>query len=140
MEKILKFSGEFAGWQVISNEKLIKLEKIPVHAKPYMGITDFKEKEDYYFLCALLIFLEDLEDNESFLLSEMIEQIEIILGEEFVKNNMNKGFLIIDNKKIKLNSKYIQIYSNIMCKTLKILRYRYCNIQIETIYLFIMEK
>ena len=30
----------------------------------------------------------------------------IILGEEFVKNNMNKGFLIIDNKKIKLNSKY----------------------------------
>ena len=49
MEKILKFSGEFAGWQVISNEKLIKLEKIPVHAKPYMGITDFKEKEDYYF-------------------------------------------------------------------------------------------
>ena len=30
----------------------------------------------------------------------------IILGEEFVKNNKNKGFLIIDNKKIKLNSKY----------------------------------
>ena len=30
----------------------------------------------------------------------------IILGEEFVKNNMNKGFLIIDNKKKKLNSKY----------------------------------
>jgi len=82
MEKILKFSGEFAGWQVISNEKLIKLEKIPVHAKPYMGITEFKEKEDYYFLCALLIFLEDLEDNDAFLLSEMIEQIEIILGEE----------------------------------------------------------
>ena len=25
----------------------------------------------------------------------------IILGEEFVKNNKNKGFLIIDNKKIK---------------------------------------
>ena len=29
-----------------------------------------------------------------------------ILGEEFVKNNKNKGFLIIDNKRIKLNSKY----------------------------------
>ena len=29
-----------------------------------------------------------------------------ILGEEFVKNNKNKGFLIIDNKKKKLNSKY----------------------------------
>ena len=29
-----------------------------------------------------------------------------ILGEEFVKHNKNKGFLIIDNKKKKLNSKY----------------------------------
>ena len=84
MDSVSKFAGEYAGWQLISNDKLIKLEKTPVNAKTYMGITVFQSIDDYVFLCAMLIFLEDLEDNEAFLLSEMIGQIEIILG-DFIK-------------------------------------------------------
>ena len=77
MDSASKFAGEYAGWQLISNDKLIKLEKTPVNAKTYMGITEFQSVDDYIFLCAMLIFLEDLEDNEAFLLSEMIGQIEM---------------------------------------------------------------
>ena len=44
----------------------------------------------------------------------------VILGEEFVKNNMNKGFLIIDNKKIKLFSKDEIFNNNFSQKKIKL--------------------
>lgn len=74
-----RFVIEQLGWRLIDNERILKIEKIPVQAAPYMGITDFKEKDDYCILCAFLIFLEDKEDNEQFLLSELVDMIEIQL-------------------------------------------------------------
>ncbi|MCI8850903.1 MAG: TIGR02678 family protein [Erysipelotrichaceae bacterium] len=71
-----KFINEQLGWRLVMNEKLIKLEKTPAHAEPFMGIKEFQDINDYCYLCAVLICLEDKEDSERFLLSEMVNQIE----------------------------------------------------------------
>ncbi len=81
MNSIEKFAREYPGWRVVSNERIIKIEKIPSYAQSFMGITDFQSNLDYAILCALLIFLEDKEDNEAFLLSEVVANIEIQLKE-----------------------------------------------------------
>ena len=60
----------------MNNERVLKLEKIPSHAQPFMGITDFSDRIDYVLFCALLVFLEDKEDEEPFLLSELIDMME----------------------------------------------------------------
>ena len=35
------FISNFTGWKLIINNKLVKLEKIPSEAKPFMGIQEF---------------------------------------------------------------------------------------------------
>lgn len=70
-----KFVRDQLGWRLISNEQLLKLEKIPAHAESFMGITAFQDIRDYCFLCAILIFLEDKEEQEQFLLSELVDFI-----------------------------------------------------------------
>lgn len=67
-----KFIREQLGWKIINTEHLLKLEKIPAHAESFMGIQEFTDIRDYCFLCTVLMFLEDLEDGEQFLLSELI--------------------------------------------------------------------
>lgn len=79
--KFKKFVTEQIGWRIIENRKIIKIEKVPAYAYEYMGITEFTDIFDYCVFSALLIFLEDREDNESFLLSELIDVIEIHLKE-----------------------------------------------------------
>ena len=76
LETAVKFAREYPGWRLINNERILKLEKIPAHAEPFMGITDFADKSDYVLFCALLIYLEDREDGEPFLLSELIDMME----------------------------------------------------------------
>ena len=77
LREIERFVREYTGWRVMSNDRVVKLEKTPVQAKAYMGITEFKDSLDYAMFCGLLMYLEDMEDTESFLLSEFIEQLEI---------------------------------------------------------------
>ena len=55
------------------------MEKIPAHAESYMGITDFTESRDYCLFCAVLAFLEDKEEQEQFLLSELVDMLELQL-------------------------------------------------------------
>ena len=76
LEPAGKFARDYPGWRLINNERILKLEKIPAHAEPFMGITDFADKQDYVLFCALLIFLEDREDGEPFLLSELTDMME----------------------------------------------------------------
>ena len=76
-----KFFREQLGWTIIHNERILKLEKIPAHAESYMGITEFTEIRDYCMFCAVLIFLEDKEDQEQFLLSELVDVLELQLKE-----------------------------------------------------------
>lgn len=71
-----RFARELLGWKLINTERLLKLEKIPVHAESFMGIQEFLEIRDYCFLCVILMFLEDKEEQERFLLSELIDYVE----------------------------------------------------------------
>ncbi len=73
--KFRKFITEQLGWKLVSNERILKLEKVPAHAEVFMGITSFLDKCDYCMLCGLLMYLEDKEDDEQFLLSELVEQM-----------------------------------------------------------------
>ena len=71
-----KFVREQLGWKLIHTENLLKLEKRPAHAEPFMGISEFTEIRDYCILCAVLMYLEDKEEQEQFLLSELITYVE----------------------------------------------------------------
>lgn len=79
LESVQKFVREYPGWRLVQNEHLIRLEKIPARAEAFMGIEAFTSVTDYMMLAALLIFLEDLEENEAFLLSELTDRIEVQL-------------------------------------------------------------
>ncbi len=74
--KYQEFLVEKTGYQLVVNPYLIKIEKIPAYPQPWMGIADFKEKTDYIFLCYVLMFLEDKENEEQFVLSELTEYIQ----------------------------------------------------------------
>ncbi len=77
--KFQKFAREQLGWKLLSNEHLLKLEKIPAHAESFMGIQEFQEIRDYVILCIVLMFLEDKEEQEQFLLSELIDYVGVQL-------------------------------------------------------------
>ncbi|MBO5153518.1 MAG: TIGR02678 family protein [Eubacterium sp.] len=64
------------GWKLIHTENLLKLEKRPAHAEPFMGIQEFSDIRDYCILCVVLMYLEDKEEQEQFLLSELIDYVE----------------------------------------------------------------
>ena len=81
-----RFIREQLGWRLVHTEKLIKLEKRPAHAEAFMGIGEFSEILDYSILCVVLMYLEDKEEQEQFLLSELIDYVEVQL----------KGYLPID--------------------------------------------
>ena len=48
----------------------------PAHAEAFMGIGEFMEIRDYCILCVVLMYLEDKEEQEQFLLSELIDYVE----------------------------------------------------------------
>lgn len=73
--KIRKFATEKLGCQIVNNPLLIKMEKIPVIPETFMGINQFSSKEEYAYLCVLLMFLEDKEPQEQFILSQLTEYI-----------------------------------------------------------------
>ena len=51
------------------------MEKVPVKPEEFMGIQEFSSKEEYAFLCILLMFLEDKDAQEQFILSQLTEYI-----------------------------------------------------------------
>ena len=79
-----RFIREQMGWKLIHTENLLKLEKIPAHAESFMGIQEFSEILDYCILCVVLMYLEDKEEGEQFLLSELIDYVETKLKGEIL--------------------------------------------------------
>ncbi|MGN0293522.1 MAG: TIGR02678 family protein [Lachnospiraceae bacterium] len=73
--EIRRFATDKMGCQVIENSLLVKLEKIPAIPEGFMGIEDFTSKEEYAFFCVLLMFLEDKDAEEQFILSQLTEYI-----------------------------------------------------------------
>ncbi|KIR02122.1 hypothetical protein P261_00936 [Lachnospiraceae bacterium TWA4] len=74
--EIRQYVTEKLGCQIIENSLLIKLEKIPAIPESYMGIEELLSKEEYAILCILLMFLEDKDAGDQFLLSQLTEFIE----------------------------------------------------------------
>ena len=73
--------NELLGWNLIVNESVVKLEKVPPKAMPWMGIQSFQDELDYCLLCAVLLFLADLDDGAQFLLSSLTPAVETFLAE-----------------------------------------------------------
>ena len=71
-----KFLMEKLGYQVIVNPYMIKVEKIPAEVENWMGISEFREPIEYVFFCMILMFLEDKEAEEQFVLSELTEYVQ----------------------------------------------------------------
>lgn len=84
IEEIRKYVTDKLGCQLIVNPYMIKIEKIPSAPAGYMGITDFSERREYVFLCMILMFLEDKEAQEQFVLSQLTEYIEANIVNERV--------------------------------------------------------
>lgn len=76
------FLTEKLGYQAIITQNLIKLEKIPAYAQNWMGIQDFSDHLEYIFLCMILMFLEDRDAGEQFVLSMLTEYIQANIKEE----------------------------------------------------------
>jgi len=70
------FLTEKLGYQILINPYLIKLEKIPGKAERWMGIAGFEDKMEYIFFCLLLMFLEDRDMGEQFVLSQVTDFIQ----------------------------------------------------------------
>ncbi|UOQ83564.1 TIGR02678 family protein [Gracilibacillus salinarum] len=83
-EKALKrYLSDKFGFDLIIHQHFIKLEKIPVDPKSWMGIQDFTEPRDYAIFCCGLAFTEQKSIDEQFLLSDIAEDIQDIFPGEF---------------------------------------------------------
>lgn len=69
-----QFQDKF-GYALIINPLLAKLEKIPGQAQAWMGIQSFESIREYQMFCYLLMFLEDKEIEEQFILSSLTEYV-----------------------------------------------------------------
>lgn len=70
------FIKEKLGYQIIVTSDFIKMEKIPGQVEPWMGIEEFDSKIEYLLICVILMFLEDKEKGEQFVLSQLTDYIQ----------------------------------------------------------------
>ena len=70
-----EFIKEKLGYSLIVNPILVKLEKLPGKAQNWMGIGHFEAQLSYVFFCYVLMFLEEREPDEQFILSQITDYI-----------------------------------------------------------------
>lgn len=73
---VKKFLMEKLGYQVIVNPYLVKWKRCRLTPENWMGIQEFTRKIEYVFFCMILMFLEEKEAEEQFVLSELTEYIQ----------------------------------------------------------------
>lgn len=76
LDKYKDFVYDKLGYDLIVRDEFIKLEKIPSIPEAWMGISDFTDKKEYIFLLNILMFLEDKNKEDQFVLSNITEYIE----------------------------------------------------------------
>lgn len=84
-EQYLEIRGWFAGYpgySVIMNRRLIKLEKVPVKARSWMGFEGFREPIDYALFTYGLWYLEDKSAGDQFILTDMVKEIKEFMNEQ----------------------------------------------------------
>lgn len=84
LPKFKSFLIEKLGFQVVVNSYLIKLEKIPAVAENWMGIKEFNDKMEYVIFMTVLMFLEEKDMGEQFVLSELTEYIQTTVEVESI--------------------------------------------------------
>ena len=75
LKSIRKIMQEKFGYIVIFTPQLIKLEKIPAIPEIWMGIQSFQSVREYQIFLYVLMFLEDKEIEEQFVLSHLTDFI-----------------------------------------------------------------
>ena len=80
--EIRNWFANYPGYSVIMNRKLIKLEKVPVEAKSWMGFEGFKEPIDYALFTYGLWYLEDKSAGDQFILTTMVKEIKEFMNEQ----------------------------------------------------------
>lgn len=92
VKNLRKTFQEKLGYSLVIHQQYIKLDKIPGKAEPWMGITEFKSIKEYQYLCYILIFLEDKENEDQFVLSSLSEYVQLQLNEneEYWLNYTNR--------------------------------------------------
>lgn len=76
IDKYKSFIYDNLAYDIIIKDDFIKLEKIPGIPEEWMGINEFTEIKEYIFFILLIIFLEDKNKEEQFILSSITEYIE----------------------------------------------------------------
>ncbi|ARU61515.1 TIGR02678 family protein [Tumebacillus avium] len=76
-----KYFEDTFRWRLQINKELVKLEKVPVVAETWMGISAFRERLDYVLFCCLMSFLESKLPGERFLLSTLCDELLLLLNE-----------------------------------------------------------
>lgn len=74
--KLKRYISDKFGFDLIIRQHFIKMEKIPVEPKRWMGIQAFQEPMDYAIFCCTLAFTEQKAVSEQFLLSDLTESIQ----------------------------------------------------------------
>lgn len=75
-EKVIKrYVEDKLGFDLIVHQHFIKLEKLPVETRSWMGIRAFQEPRDYAMFCCALAFTENRTVDEQFLLSDICEDL-----------------------------------------------------------------
>ncbi len=75
-EKVLKrYIEDKFGFRLIMHQHFIKMEKIPVEPKSWMGIEAFQRSMDYAIFSCALAFLEQQTVETQFLLTEICEEV-----------------------------------------------------------------
>lgn len=95
-KRLKKIFQDTLGYPLISHQNFIKLDKIPGKAEPWMGIQEFTSIEEYQIFCHVLIFLEDKDPEEQFILSHLTEfiQLQLKVNEEYwLKFSHRKKFV-----------------------------------------------
>lgn len=109
MKDIRKIMQEKLGYIIIVNPYLIKLEKIPGKAEPWMGIQDFHSVREYQLFCYLLMYLDDKEREEQFVLSWLTEYIQVQAGDDAIDwNNLTTRRQLIRVMKYAMTSGLIK--------------------------------
>lgn len=80
IKELRSFFQEKLGYNLIVHQQFIRLDKVPGKPEPWMGIQEFTSKEEYEMFCYALVFLEDKEIEEQFILSHLTEFIQLQLG------------------------------------------------------------
>lgn len=96
MKSLKKLFQDTLGYSLISHQNFIKLDKVPGKAEPWMGICSFHHLEEYQILCYILIFLEDKDPEEQFILSHLTEfvQLQLQVNEEYWLKYANRKLFV----------------------------------------------